>query len=174
METLMGFVGALSPACMNAVPESKGTDGLVDARRLLTAEERAKMLARIHSLVYWVGMLVPEREILRGSEIDLRELVFKLTNKDELTTEEEAQVKELIGLLREKERTLEKRLAKDPMTFETAQSLLEETCGLLKAMDELRTLESPERAEVRRKEMMSRVEDARRWKRFADSIRPPK
>jgi len=158
---------------MNAVPDEVRTDDLIDARRLLTPEERAKMLARIHSLVYWVGMLVPERELLGGSEIDLREVVYKLTNKDVLTPDEEAQVHELIRLLREKERTLEKRLAKDPMTFETAQSLLDETCGLLKAIDELRTIESPDRAELRRKEIMSRVEDAKRWKKFAESIRPP-
>jgi len=158
---------------MNAVPDEVRTDDLIDARRLLTPEERAKMLARIHSLVYWVGMLVPERELLGGSEIDLREVVYKLTNKDVLTPDEEAQVHELIRLLREKERTLEKRLAKDPMTFETAQSLLDETCGLPKAIDELRTIESPDRAELRRKEIMSRVEDAKRWKKFAESIRPP-
>jgi hypothetical protein len=158
---------------MNAVPEEVRTDDLIDARRLLTPEERAKMLARIHSLVYWVGMLVPERELLAGSEIDLREVVFKLTNKDVLTPEEQAQVHELIRLLREKERSLEKRLARDPMTVETAQSLLEEICGLLKAMDELRTVESPERAELRKSELLNRLEDARRWKKFAESIRPP-
>jgi hypothetical protein len=158
---------------MNAVPEEVRTDDLIDARRLLTPEERAKMLARIHSLVYWVGMLVPERELLAGSEIDLREVVFKLTNKDILTPEEEAQVHELIRLLREKERSLEKRLARDPMTVETAQSLLEEICGLLKAMDELRTVESPDRAKLRKSELLNRLEDARRWKKFAESIRPP-
>lgn len=158
---------------MNAVPEEVRTDDLIDARRLLTPEERAKMLARIHSLVYWVGMLVPERELLAGSEIDLREVVFKLTNKDILTPEEQAQVHELIRLLREKERSLEKRLARDPMTVETAQSLLEEICGLLKAMDELRTIESPDRAKLRKLELLNRLEDARRWKKFAESIRPP-
>jgi len=158
---------------MNAVPEEVRTDDLIDARMLLTPEERAKMLARIHSLVYWVGMLVPERELLAGSEIDLREVVFKLTNKDVLTPEEQAQVHELIRLLREKERSLEKRLARDPMTVETAQSLLEEICGLLKAMDELRTVESPDRAKLRKSELLNRLEDARRWKKFAESIRPP-
>jgi len=158
---------------MNAVPEEVRTDDLIDARMLLTPEERAKMLARIHSLVYWVGMLVPERELLAGSEIDLREVVFKLTNKDVLTPEEQAQVHELIRLLREKERSLEKRLARDPMTVETAQSLLEEICGLLKAMDELRTVESPDRAKLRKSELLNRFEDARRWKKFAESIRPP-
>ena len=144
---------------MNAVPEEVRTDDLIDARMLLTPEERAKMLARIHSLVYWVGMLVPERELLAGSEIDLREVVFKLTNKDVLTPEEQAQVHELIRLLREKERSLEKRLARDPMTVETAQSLLEEICGLLKAMDELRTVESPDRAKLRKSELLNRLED---------------
>lgn len=164
---------ASATVALDSPTEGSPTEGLIDARRLLTPEERAMMLARIHSLVYWVGMLVPEHEILGGSEIDLRELVFKLANKDELTQEEKGQADELIRLLRDKERSLETRLKKDPMTYETAKSLFEETCGLLKAIDELRTLEAPDRAQVRRQEMLSRIEDARRWKKFADTIKPP-
>lgn len=145
----------------------------IDARRMLTPEERAKMLARIHSLVYWVGMLIPEHEILGDSEIDLREVVYNLTTKEDLTPEDVAKVNELIRLLKAKERSLESRLAKDPMTVDTARSLLEETCGLLRAIDELRSVESLEKAEVRKQELMTRVEDARRWQKFLDAVKRP-
>ena len=143
----------------------------VDARTLLTPEDRAKMLARIHSLVYWVGMLIPERELLGDSEIDLREIVYDLTNKEHLTPEDVARVNELIRLIKEKERSLERSLANDPMTLETAKELLEEICGLLRAIDELRSVETAEKAEFRKAEVMSRIEDAKRWQKFVESIK---
>jgi hypothetical protein len=153
-----------------AAPASKPGEN-IDARRLLSPDDRAKMLARIHSLVYWVGMLIPERELLGDSEIDLREVVYDLTNKDDLTKEDVEKVHELISLLKDKERGLETRLAHDPMNVETAKDLLEETCGLLRAIDELRSVESVEKAEFRKQEVMSRVEDAKRWQKFVEAIK---
>ncbi len=144
---------------------------MIDARSLLTPEERAKMLARIHSLVYWVGMLIPEHELLGDSEIDLREVVYNLTTKQDLADEEIAEVHELIRLLKEKARTLERHLARDPMTVATAKELLEEICGLLRAVDELRAVETEEKAEFRKQEVMARIDDARRWQKFVEAAR---
>jgi hypothetical protein len=144
--------------------------GVVDARSLLTPEERAKMIARIHSLVYWVGMLIPEQEILDESETDLREVVYDLTTKEKLTEEDVKRVDELIALLKQKERTLEVNLSRDQMTVDRAKELLQEICGLLRAIDELRSVETMEKAEFRKKEVMSRIEDAKRWKKFVESI----
>jgi len=153
-----------------AIVEQQGP--YAEAWKLLTNEDRAKMLARIHSLVYWVGMLIPEHELLGDSEIDLREVVYNLTNKEELTSEDTAKANELIRLLKEKERSLESRLSRDKMPLDAAKELLEEICGLLRAMDELRSIETPEKAEFRKQEVMSTVEDAKRWQKFLDSIKP--
>jgi hypothetical protein len=159
-----------SKSSIDAPVEGEG----IDARMLLTSEERAKMLARIHSLVYWVGMLIPEREILDDSEIDLREVVYNLTSKEKLTPIDIAQVNELIRVLKAKERGLEKSLAHDPMTLDGAKGLLEEICGLLRAIDELRSVETPEKAEFRKRDVLSRIEDAKRWQKFVESIKPTK
>jgi hypothetical protein len=146
--------------------------GGLDARKLLTPEERAKMVARIHSLVYWVGMLIPEHELLGGSEIDLREVVYNLTTKEDLTDEDVSKANELIRLLKEKARSLETHLARDPMTVDAAKNLLEEICGLLRAVDELRSVDTMEKAELRKAEVMSKIEDAKRWQKFLDAIKP--
>ncbi|MFY9605950.1 MAG: DUF5788 family protein [Thermoplasmata archaeon] len=159
-----------SDSSVDAPVEGEG----IDARMLLTSEERAKMLARIHSLVYWVGMLIPEREILDDSEIDLREVVYNLTSKEKLTPTDIAQVNELIRVLKAKERGLEKSLAHDPMTLDGAKGLLEEICGLLRAVDELRSVETPEKAEFRKRDVLTRIEDAKRWQKFVESITPTK
>lgn len=150
------------------------TKEAIDARLLLTGEERAKMIARIHSLVYWVGMLIPEHEILDDREIDLREIVYNLTSKEKLAPDDVARVNELIRKLKSKERELEKKLAHDPMTLNSAKELLEETCGLLRAIDELRSVETPEKAEFRKRDVLSRIEDAKRWQKFVESIKPTK
>jgi len=150
------------------------TGDMIDGASLLSDEDRAKMLARIHSLVYWVGMLIPEHELVGDSELDLREVVYNLTTKEKLTPEDVAKVNELIRMLKAKEHYLEKMLAHDPMSLETAKSLLEETCGLLRAIDELRSVESLEKAEFRKRDIMSRIEDAKRWQKFLESIKPPK
>jgi len=60
------------------------------------------------------------------------------------------------------------------MATGTARELLSEICGLLRAIDELREAESPEHAEFRKQEVMKRVEDAKRWQKLLEAIRPPK
>ena len=154
-----------------ATASTAGPNEGIDARKLLTPEERARMLARIHSLVYWVGMLIPEQEILGDSEIDLREVVYDLTNKEKFTPEDVARVNQPVNLLKAKEKTLETSLTRDQMTVDTAKGLLDEICGLLRAIDELRSVETPQKAEFRKQEVMSRIEDAKRWKKFVDSIK---
>ncbi len=157
---------------MTSESPSSGPRAGIDARHLLTQEERSKMLSRIHSLVYWVGMLIPEHEILGGSELDLREIVYDITNKEKITPADTAKVNKLIDLLRKKEHDLERRLEHDRMTIDAAKGMLEEICGLLRAVDELKSVESPEKAEFRKNELMTRVEDAKRWQRFVKSIKP--
>lgn len=156
----------------NATNYPSAMDAPMDARNLLSSEERAKMISRIHSLVYWVGMLIPERELLDGSEIDLREVVYNLTSKEKPTVEDVQEANDLIAQLKEKERGLEAQLSHDQMTRDTAKGILEEICGLLRAIDELRSADSAERAEFKKKALMSRIEDAKRWQRFVESIKP--
>lgn len=144
----------------------------VDARRFLTPDERARMLAQIHSLVYWVGVLVPNHEVVRGEEIDLRQIVFNLTTKDDLTDEEAQEVQTLIIALKDKEHSLEGSLAHDPLTYDAAKAMLEETRGLLKAIDDLRAVETPEKAEVAKQAVLAKVQDARRWQKFVEQIMP--
>jgi hypothetical protein len=148
-------------------------EGAVDGRRLLAKEERDRMIATIHSMVFWVGVLIPEWELVGDKEIELRETVYRLSTKDELTPEDLRRIDDLVALLTERERELERRLAHDPMTVDAAKALLEEIRGLLKAIDDLRSAETDEHASVGKDEVLSRMDDARRWKEFVESIKPP-
>ncbi len=158
-----------------AKPTEKTTSPeTVDGRNLLTSDERSKMISRIHSLVYWVGMLIPEHALLGNSEIDLREVVYNLTSKEKLSAEDVREVNDLIEQLKKRERDLEEQLSRDQMTRDAAKGMLEEICGLLRAIDELRSAENPQGAEFRKKALMNKVEDAKRWQKFVDSIKVTK
>ncbi len=145
---------------------------MIDGRQLLTIDERNRMINRIHSLVYWVGMLIPEHELIGGREIDLRETIYNLTSKEKLSPGDIKQANELISILKSREKDLESRLAHDRLSVVTAKGILEEICGLLRAMDELRSVESMEKAEFSKKQLLTRVEDAKRWQKFVQSIKP--
>lgn len=145
----------------------------VDGRRLLTEDERGRMIATIHSMVFWVGVLIPEWELVGDREIELRETVFRLTTKDQLTEEDLRRIQDLTELLVAREKELEKKLSHNPMTLDAAKALMEEIRGLLKAIDDLRSAETDESASVGKDEVMARIEDARRWKDFVERIRPP-
>jgi hypothetical protein len=145
-----------------------------DARRLLTEEERHRMMSTIHSMVFWVGVLVPEYEMLDEHRVELRDQVFRLVTKEHLTEGDRAEIEALIASLKQKEHDLEHNLEHDPMTVQAGKALMEEIRGLLKAIDELRTAESEDTANVGAREVMSRVEDARRWHRFVEDVTPPK
>lgn len=146
--------------------------GPVDGRRLLTNEERSRMIDRIHSLVYWVGMLVPEHELIGGKEIELREVIYNLTSREQLTQHDIDQAHELIALLKAREKVLEEKLQHDPLSVDTAKGILEEVCGLLRAIDELRSVETVEKAEFSKTQLLKRIEDAKRWQKFVQTIRP--
>ena len=154
--------------------EKPTTTKTIDARTLLTNDERSKMISRIHSLVYWVGMLIPEHELLSGSEIDLREVVYNLTTKEKLSPEDVREANDLINQLKKRERELEDQLSRDQMTRDAAKGMLEEICGLLRAIDELRSAENPQGAEFQKKTLMNKVEDAKRWQKFVESIKMTK
>lgn len=163
---------------LRSVPMSD-TDGpgppvkVVDGRRLLAEDERERMVATLHSLVFWVGVLIPEWELVGDREIELREIVYRLTTKEHLTEEDVQRIGDLVGLLGAREKELERKLAHDPMTVDAAKALLDETRGLLKAIDDLRSAETDEHASVGKDEVMARIKDARRWKEFVEQIRPP-
>lgn len=147
------------------------TEEAAGYHRMLTDDERERMVSTLHSLVYWVGVLVPEYELVGDHEIELRDIVYRLTTADHLSEEDVARIERLIGRLKQREKELERKLAHDPMTMDAAKALLEEARGLLKAIDELRSAESEDHASVRREEALARVRDARRWHDFIESVK---
>jgi hypothetical protein len=150
------------------------SEARIDGRQFLTEEERRKMFATIHSMMFWVGVLIPDWELVGDREIELRDVVYRLSTKEHLTDEDIQRIDALVAQLKTRERELEHKLSHDPMTIDAAKALMAEIRGLLKAIDDLRNAETDEHASVSKDEVLSRLEDARRWKEFIEQVKPSK
>ncbi len=136
----------------------------------LGPEERRKILGRFHSLLYWVGELVPDMEVLDGKEIPLKDAVFHFITDTSPSEESVRAAHELAIMLETKARSLERQLQYNEMERKTAYDMTHEALGLLRAVDELRDLKLENR-EVKAQVLMARVGDERRWLDFIKNAR---
>lgn len=136
----------------------------------LTPEDRAKIVSRIHSLLYWVGEMIPQEIRLENRTVPLRDVVFRYIMSDDPTDQERKEAAALAHMLEELVKEMEEEIKHGDVTRARACELMNEARSYLRAVDELRVIEGKE-AEVKRHELMTRVEDARRWKRFVEKVR---
>ncbi len=136
----------------------------------LSREERERIAARIHSLLFWVGEVIPQEVEVGGRTVKLRDIVFDHLTRD-VHTEEERQASEALArLLDERIRSLEREIKHGDVTRSEACGLMNEARSLLRAVDELRS-SSHEEGQIKRRELMGRVDDARRWQDFLKDAR---
>jgi hypothetical protein len=135
----------------------------------LTEEDRRKILSRIHSLLFWLGKFIPEEELLEGEKVPLRDVIFRYIMKENPSPEEVQGALDLADALEMKARQLEKQLQEGRLTRGEAHVILDEICGLLRAVDDIRRSRGAN-APIKMKAMMNRVQDERRWLSFVKNI----
>lgn len=138
---------------------------------ILTKKERQKVWARVHSLLFWVGETVPDEVEISGRKIPLRELVHSFIHKQELSEDEVRDMKALIKDLRKREKFFERLLALPDITREEAEEISHRLLGILRAIDELRSLEEGPERDIEKKALMEKIEDEKRWQKFTKGIR---
>ncbi len=136
----------------------------------LTPEERAKILSRFHSLLFWVGENVPDTEELDGRNVPLKDVVFRFITEMQPNEDTVRSAHQLASSLEHKARSLEKDLRLEPMERETAHRVMHEALGLLRAVDELRDVRLQDR-DVKARELMFKVSDEKRWLDFLQKVR---
>jgi len=168
---------------------------------LLTESERNQLLANLHRTLVWVGVQDPEkfevdpdllREEMEKSQIkpgdlppevhpakgvvDLRHLIWRLIHEKDLTDKEEAEIKELIRLLKARETQGEERLKEERLTSEEAHQLYEETAAVIRTLMDLKEiLERKEhKTDVGREVVKKKVNDIKRWNNFVDEMKKGK
>ena len=141
--------------------------------RTLSADERDKLLHRLHGYLAWVGAEIPSVFEIDGMEIPLHELVWRLINKKELADEEIVGIESLISVLEKKESRDEAAIAEADITEEEANNLYKEASGLLRAIMDLKDLERgacPDDYDLRRKAAQKKVRDAHTLLKFVDKL----
>jgi hypothetical protein len=137
---------------------------------LITESERKKLLAELHTRLFWVGEKIPYFVEINGKKCKPHDRVWDLINKDKLSEDEKKQIEKCIAVLKEKESIDELELQNKEMTLEEAKTLSDETAGLLRAIMDLREIEEgiSKKREKEFHEMFSiqRTEDIRRWLNF--------
>ena len=141
-----------------------------EQERTLTGEERQRILVRLHSTFGWVGVRIPEELDLNGERVMLRKMVDRFVFDDHLDDEERAQVLTLVDKLEQKAGILEDELEEEDLTLEEAERILNRAIGVLRAIDELKHLDDPDEWEEAHRDLMERVDDARRWRDFTKRV----
>jgi len=136
----------------------------------LTPEERKKILSRFHSLMFWVGEMVPEMEELGDENFPLKDAVFRFITEGSPDEGTVRQARRLADLLESKAKALRNDLATEAMERERAYLVMHEALGLLRAVDELRNVQ-PGR-DVKAEALMTKVNDERRWLEFVKKVKP--
>ncbi len=135
----------------------------------MTEDDRRRILNRIHSLLFWLGKLIPEEELLEGEKIPLREVTYRYIMSENPSPEEVQGALELADALETKAKQLEKQLVEEHLTKGEAHVILDEICGLLRAVDDIRKSKGAN-APIKAKAIMNRVQDERRWLSFVKKI----
>ena len=136
----------------------------------LSDTERKAIISRIHSMLFWVGKFIPQHEIIEGRDVDLRDLTFQFISNEHPSQEDIQGAKELADILENKARELEKQLEIHEITRANAYQMLDEICGLLRAVDDLRNSHG-DVAKYKKQALMAKVNDERRWLQFIDELK---
>jgi hypothetical protein len=146
--------------------EGNGNNG----SQKLSDSERKAIISRIHSMLFWVGKFIPQHEIIEGRNVDLRDLTFKFVSKEHPSQEEIQSAKELADILENKARELELQIKEHEVSKANAYEMLDEICGLLRAVDDLRNSHG-DMAMYKKKALMEKVNDEKRWLQFVDELK---
>ena len=142
--------------------------------KYITAEERKQLLSTLHSRLFWVGQNIPDYVEFEGNTFSLRNNVWKLTQKNELSSSEKSRIDKCIEIISAKERKNEKKLEEKSLTSEEARILYHETAGLLRAITDLKEIENGTFKEnvkhFQEKFANQRIKDAKRWLEFIKNV----
>ncbi|NYT19607.1 MAG: methyl-accepting chemotaxis protein [Methanosarcinales archaeon] len=138
--------------------------------QLITEDQRAKLLARLHRHLFWCGERIPDEVEIEGKMVPLHEITWKLITKPKLTEEDREHIDHCIVVLRKKAKSCENYLGKTDMTLEQAKDVFDKTAGLLRAIMDLKDLEElsgPERMKKYQEEVeRCKIKDAKSWMNF--------
>ena len=154
--------------------------GVLDERAIVEVHRRSWLdgdqIGRVD-----LRISAPERDLVPISDRDLEPSarlawdVFDLAGGDvELTGVESKRIENLIKALEAKEKVMEDIVRSADISDHEAMQLCEKICGILRAVHELREIiNMVPKAKVldAKEELMTKVEDTKRWLKYVDKIK---
>jgi hypothetical protein len=136
--------------------------------------ERKQLLERIEREGATVGTSIPETIVVQGEEIDLREFVFEIKQRDTVPPGERDRVERAKRNLRRERLQRKQRIEEeendedsDELTFEEGEQLVESIIGIDRALSSLQNLDSSNiEGEIASKE----AADTKRWMNFLNQV----
>lgn len=131
--------------------------------------EREALLERVDRESATIGTSIPERLVLDGDPVALKERIVTLQRRESLSDEDEADRDALLVALRGKRLELRDRLEHGDIDRETGETLVEEIVAIDRARAALRAVgtDTDIEEEIREQE----VADAERWRSFVKRTR---
>lgn len=152
------------------VKEGSGVNRKESSEEYITEDERKQLLSALHCRLFWVGQHIPDHMEFEGKTYPLHNYVWELIQKDKLTESEKSRVDKCIEIISAKEKEDEKGLEEKFLTQEEAKNLYHETAGLLRAITDLKEIESGAFQEntkhFQEKFANQRIRDAKLWLEF--------
>jgi len=125
-------------------------------------EERRYLKNQLRSMFAFVGCVVPKSVTADSVEMPLREIVWRLLTKENLTGQDIALANELVPILEMKMNDNERMIGEYNLTDSQAEKLYFEACGLLKAIVTLRGLDRNRGVRLEDAVNEEKVKDAKR------------
>ena len=138
----------------------------------LTEEERKELLRELKSLFAFTGIIVPGRiELEDGSKIKLKDLIWNLISKPELSDEEVVAARQLASMLDKVAEHNRSLIERYNISESEAEKLFFLTAGLLRAVMELRGLGTKDREDEYAKMARERhIDDAKKILAFFKDV----
>ncbi|WP_440946550.1 DUF5788 family protein [Methanosarcina sp. T3] len=142
----------------------------------ISYQERNKLLWSLRSEFAWAGKKIPESVEIDGEIYRLRDMVRDLGEKELPGPDEAAEIRALIPKLKERAKADEELLETEKLTKAEAETLYEETVGLLRAAMELKDKlegKSGEKSvdEFKRMLNVQKVVDEKRFQELIKSLK---
>lgn len=137
----------------------------------LTQEERSRCKAHLHSLLSWVGVQMPDEVELSSGTMNVRDFVFSLLTKDELTSEEIEISHNLLNELEKLRHLHESELESSELSQSEAEQLCTETTELIRAITALKGLDTGKHESKMSERMSNRqIYDKKHWLNYLKQI----
>lgn len=141
---------------------------------LITESERKKLLAALHTRLFWVGEKIPEVVDIDDKQCKVHELVWSKINKEKLNDIDKSDINSCIEKLRKKQKIEESKLETENITVVEANRIANEAGGLLRAIMDLKEIEDGTSKENEKKFhnefSKQRTQEIRRWLNFIEDI----